>query len=64
MKTKLTSLRLTLDTEIEVNLNDYDFKGMNEYQIKKTLIKDFLWRSDIRIEVVNDKSLLECVLDK
>jgi len=63
MKTKVTKFRLTLDTEIEVNLSDYDFKGMNENQIKEKLIKDFLWMHDIKIEVVNDKPFLDYVFD-
>ena len=64
MKTKLTKFRLTLDTKIEVNLNNYDFKGMNENQIKKEVLKEYLEKYSsffIRVEPVNDKDLLSIV---
>jgi len=64
MKTKLTKFRLTLDTKIEVNLGDYDFKGMNENQIKREVLKEYLEKYSsffIRVEPVNDNDLLSIV---
>jgi hypothetical protein len=64
MKTKPTKFRLTLDTEIEVYLSNFDFCGMNEKQIKQEIIKSYLSNNikyELKVELVNEKTLLTIV---
>ena len=53
-------LRMTLDEIYEVDLSKCDFSYMNEKEIKKYLISEFLKNCDkesVRVEVVSNKQI-------
>ena|SRR5690554_6498411 len=57
-------LNLQLETDFEVWLSDFDFKGMNESQIKKELIMwyfDEIGFDEIEISAIDENSIFDAV---